>query len=257
MAQTFNCPSCGAPLETDGKETNIHCEYCGETVIVPPELRAAAGTSVESIPSASPEPFEAGSQYGKMTASQVRQMMMSIRAGQLDDAAKAFQAGTGATDETANQTVQSIANQIAASNRILPAELAAIMMQYAQTVNRSSQPGQAAPTPRPRRGGIGCGLTLVIILLFIYFAYTSLSPLNLAKSVFAGNKNDPVLQTAVAPIHQVETAVAPVFRPAATPSPSSANPASTILSFGGAGVGQSPLPLSAVLPFQAMNNSHR
>ena len=44
MAKTFDCPSCGAPLEIEGDpETmpgTIQCKYCNETVIVPEELRA-------------------------------------------------------------------------------------------------------------------------------------------------------------------------------------------------------------------------
>lgn len=35
----FDCPSCAAPLHVTGYETQVRCEYCGTTVIVPPELR--------------------------------------------------------------------------------------------------------------------------------------------------------------------------------------------------------------------------
>ena len=52
MAQTFNCPSCGAPLEIDGDKTSIVCKFCGDTVAVPEEFRPRP---VE----ASPAPVEA------------------------------------------------------------------------------------------------------------------------------------------------------------------------------------------------------
>jgi outer membrane protein assembly factor BamB/predicted RNA-binding Zn-ribbon protein involved in translation (DUF1610 family) len=39
MAQTFTCPSCGAPLEPEGEKTTILCKYCGESIIVPEDLR--------------------------------------------------------------------------------------------------------------------------------------------------------------------------------------------------------------------------
>ena len=40
MAQTFECPSCGAALEYHGgAETTVQCPYCGNTVVVPEELR--------------------------------------------------------------------------------------------------------------------------------------------------------------------------------------------------------------------------
>ena len=38
-AKTFNCPSCGAALTTTGDEAELKCQFCGNTVIVPPELR--------------------------------------------------------------------------------------------------------------------------------------------------------------------------------------------------------------------------
>jgi len=43
MAETFNCPKCGAPINYNGQEQGYHetiaCPYCGESVIVPAELR--------------------------------------------------------------------------------------------------------------------------------------------------------------------------------------------------------------------------
>ena len=39
MANTFNCPSCGGPLEIEGDKTSIGCKYCGDTVAVPEEFR--------------------------------------------------------------------------------------------------------------------------------------------------------------------------------------------------------------------------
>jgi LSD1 subclass zinc finger protein len=48
MTQTFECPSCGGPLDLprDGSPT-IRCSYCGRNVIVPPELQGTrpAGTA--------------------------------------------------------------------------------------------------------------------------------------------------------------------------------------------------------------------
>lgn len=37
----FKCPTCGSSLAPDGNQANIKCEYCGNNVIVPPELRQA------------------------------------------------------------------------------------------------------------------------------------------------------------------------------------------------------------------------
>ncbi len=38
-AKTFQCPSCGSPVLTSGAEKEVKCQYCGNTVIVPEELR--------------------------------------------------------------------------------------------------------------------------------------------------------------------------------------------------------------------------
>ncbi|MBI4732417.1 MAG: hypothetical protein HY781_09920 [Chloroflexi bacterium] len=39
MTHTFNCTSCGAPLEyTDGMEHAIRCQFCGNSVPVPEEF---------------------------------------------------------------------------------------------------------------------------------------------------------------------------------------------------------------------------
>lgn len=40
-AHTFNCPKCGAALTATGDQAEMQCSYCGNTVIVPEELRAA------------------------------------------------------------------------------------------------------------------------------------------------------------------------------------------------------------------------
>ncbi len=37
--KTFQCPSCGSPILTSGAEKEVQCQYCGNTVIVPEELR--------------------------------------------------------------------------------------------------------------------------------------------------------------------------------------------------------------------------
>jgi DNA-binding beta-propeller fold protein YncE/DNA-directed RNA polymerase subunit RPC12/RpoP len=38
--ESFVCPTCGAPLEIKGHESQIKCEFCGNVVVVPEHLRA-------------------------------------------------------------------------------------------------------------------------------------------------------------------------------------------------------------------------
>lgn len=39
MPRPFKCPLCGGPLEYDGGDTTVRCEFCSNSVIVPEELR--------------------------------------------------------------------------------------------------------------------------------------------------------------------------------------------------------------------------
>lgn len=41
MANTLNCPTCGAPLDYSGNGGTLRCPYCNNSVIVPEELRQA------------------------------------------------------------------------------------------------------------------------------------------------------------------------------------------------------------------------
>src|SRR5947209_11770052 len=38
---SFECPRCGAPLQAAEGQSSVKCEYCGGTIVVPPELRPA------------------------------------------------------------------------------------------------------------------------------------------------------------------------------------------------------------------------
>ncbi len=46
----FACPSCGASLTYDGKQTYVKCKYCGNTVIVPEELRPKQAPDIQQAP---------------------------------------------------------------------------------------------------------------------------------------------------------------------------------------------------------------
>jgi DNA-directed RNA polymerase subunit RPC12/RpoP len=52
-ANTFNCPTCDAPLPITGAELEVKCPYCGNVVVVPQSLR---GTS----PSQGPQIYQSG-----------------------------------------------------------------------------------------------------------------------------------------------------------------------------------------------------
>jgi hypothetical protein len=254
MAETFNCPSCGAPLETDGNETSIHCEYCGETVVVPQNLRNE-NKPAQGAAQFPTQPFQAGNFAGSIDRTQIRQMMVSIRAGQLEDAARYFQQGTGASESQARQTVELIANQLSGTNRIHPEMLGSLLLGtmgamaqsaqiYSQAATQStgqsySQPLQPVAPIRPRRrSSLGCLLVLAIIAAALYLSYTSLNPALLLKSLISGNQNDQVRQTALAPIAQAQTAVATTVGSILSGGTSLVGSAAPLLTFGSEGIGQ-------------------
>lgn len=48
--KSFQCPSCGSSVHTDGTQKEVQCEYCGSTVIVPEELREQPAPMFTSSP---------------------------------------------------------------------------------------------------------------------------------------------------------------------------------------------------------------
>jgi len=45
MSKPFKCTSCGGPLEYDGSASTVRCPFCGNSIIVPEELRAKPAAS--------------------------------------------------------------------------------------------------------------------------------------------------------------------------------------------------------------------
>ena len=50
--RTFECPSCGGELTTDGRSPTIQCPYCGQNVTVPRDLRVEPSAPVAAAPAA-------------------------------------------------------------------------------------------------------------------------------------------------------------------------------------------------------------
>ncbi len=81
MAQSFTCPSCGAPLDYEGGgDPVIQCPYCFTSVIVPQELRYQKAEPVSSELTLSL----------KGQAARLRELANLVRAGQRDKAAEIY-----------------------------------------------------------------------------------------------------------------------------------------------------------------------
>lgn len=196
MTQNFNCPSCGAPLHTDGSEANLNCEYCGASVIVPPELRAQAAPA--AAPSSASGPAAPAFPAGGMGAAspaqrraQLRQMMQLVREGRVDEAAGLLSQATGTPPDSARQTIESIMQSLTGSGRINPAALMSILGQAAPSAGywEAYNPGQVVqPVYQPvrtrrRGGGLGCLFLLVLAGLGIYASQNPVHFINQAVGI--------------------------------------------------------------------------
>lgn len=187
MASTFNCPTCGAPLHTNGTEADIICEYCGASVIVPAELRQNLPTQPVQAVSQAPMPtFQADDPVQRRAL--LRQGMQLIRGGRLDEAASLLSSVTGSPLSATRPMIDRIASAMGNSGRINPIELMAMLSQIspgedfwtpsqAQNVPVYSQ---ARSTPRRRGGGAGC---LIIVLVAVGLYVSSSSPAHIISQV--------------------------------------------------------------------------
>ena len=113
--QVLSCPSCGASLSIEQGEATAQCAFCGNTSVVPQELR---GTAAPSAPS-----FGA-SQMGQTGQKQVylggvpwmdqlprlREMGDMVRAGNYDGAVRLYMDLFGGQDAAARSAVQMLAS---------------------------------------------------------------------------------------------------------------------------------------------------
>jgi DNA-binding beta-propeller fold protein YncE/DNA-directed RNA polymerase subunit RPC12/RpoP len=247
VAQTFSCPSCGAPLHTDGTETNIQCEYCGETVVVPENLRHQAAPGVQPPPVT----FQFGNVTVGINPFQIRQMMMAVRSGQLDEATQVFQQMSGSSPEVARQTVERIASHISGTGRISPDELSAFFGGGANLAGnipnfRGASASFPARAPRRRSGNLGC---LLVILILVFIAFTGQRSSNIFKTALAffnSSRTSNQAANSSSTLNEVQTQIAPIVvqvTSLAKSVPSTSNVSAEaldapLLSFGGAGTGQ-------------------
>lgn len=96
MTLTFNCPSCNAPLDTDGNEVTIRCPYCNNSVIVPEELRSNL-TQPSETEGPSYQVLHAEMDLGTLVgqATQFKEVVELARQGKKIEAIKRYRQLTG------------------------------------------------------------------------------------------------------------------------------------------------------------------
>jgi ribosomal protein L7/L12/DNA-binding beta-propeller fold protein YncE len=92
LTQSFNCPSCGAPIDIDaGVDPVVRCQYCSNTVVIPAELRSAPGLTAGA--------FTGSLDLGDLTeiGPRIQEIIELVHEGEKIDAIKLFREtfGTG------------------------------------------------------------------------------------------------------------------------------------------------------------------
>lgn len=90
MPGTFNCPTCGAPLEYPGSGKLVRCPYCNSSVIVPETLRPGAQRR-KSLPNRAPPP---NPKRVFVTPGELDEIKRLLRDGQRIEAIKRYRQAT-------------------------------------------------------------------------------------------------------------------------------------------------------------------
>jgi len=108
MAEIFNCPTCGGPLEyAQGAEITIRCPYCHNTVIVPDELRSSLGSggTISTGDRSKPLALAVPSIDPQKVEQEIREL---LAARQKINAIKVYRQVTGAGLKDAKEAVEAI-----------------------------------------------------------------------------------------------------------------------------------------------------
>jgi len=103
MAQSFNCPNCGAPLDYDGSDLTVRCPFCSSSVIVPETLRPAA-----PVAGRSPSPQVVGLDTLIGQADKLREIARLIRAGNKIQAIKVYREAFDVSLSEAKNAVEAL-----------------------------------------------------------------------------------------------------------------------------------------------------
>lgn len=109
MAKTFDCPSCGAGLNYEGGDHIVRCAYCGNAIIVPAELRSEPPQSQPAIVTMGTGSLTIDLRGLPDMASKIRAIKQLLVDGQLPEAARVYQEGTGSSAEESAAAVQKLA----------------------------------------------------------------------------------------------------------------------------------------------------
>jgi predicted RNA-binding Zn-ribbon protein involved in translation (DUF1610 family) len=158
----FACPSCGASLGVEEGAASAQCQFCGNTVMVPEELR---GKAPRSEPAPAPPPAMFGSLPGLPDLGKMKQMGDAVRAGNKFEAIRLYQELFGVGPAEARAAIDTMAAGGSVSVNTMSAGSPSVVQRNAAALGSpfatSSQP--MIVSTRPARSS-GC-VALFIVLL--------------------------------------------------------------------------------------------
>ena len=157
MSIIFPCPNCGANQSVNDDETSTKCQFCGNTISVPENLRPKApppapaaypdmsGPKTFSIGGAGSLPGMAGlpGMFMNMDINKLRAMAMAARNGDKAEAARLYQETFGVSPEDAMQAAELMSQHH-------PVVLSQMQFNTPNVIQMGSQPPMttiSAPTP--------------------------------------------------------------------------------------------------------------
>jgi len=194
------CPACGAPLDPQPGEATVKCDYCGNSTILPHDLRASGSQGTFAT---SGTGFDMKNMFGQ--AERMKEVVELVQNGRKIDAIKLFRELTGVGLKEAKDAVEAIQ-----AGKPFALDMGSRV---------SGTPGSLSPAVGNLGRWIGCGVVLLVVgILASVLIPVSTIPFIAAFS--SSKELPPVIST--------------VVLPEASPTPAFAN---LVLSFGEQGQG--------------------
>ncbi len=103
----LSCPSCGASLSIEQGASTAQCSFCGNTSVVPQELRGSSPATPQEVPGQKPVYLSGMPLMDQLP--RLRELGDLVRAGRRDDAVRLYQDLFGANDLQARAAVDQLA----------------------------------------------------------------------------------------------------------------------------------------------------
>jgi len=173
MAETFECPTCGAPLDVNvGNEPAIRCPYCHASVVVPKEMRhrTAQTLTTEAM-------FSGGLDSIINNAPQFKEIAELARSGNMIGAIRRYRELTGAGLKPAKEAVEKLAAGeslvLTDIDQSIPTISYYSSDQAASDAQISAKLGKAAV-------GAGAGVSCFVVGLITFIILVTVVPLLIA-----------------------------------------------------------------------------